>query len=123
MYNYRALSRAAPQQNLINDGDYMTDEKTQASAGVASDLNAELEAFGWRHMDSAPKNDIRVLILYKLHDGFHVEIGRYFEIQVKTLPQIGEDLKIRLDVISGWNTPFCRDPIAWQPLPIPTSKL
>ena len=100
----------------------MTENTTQADECL-SRLTAELEAFGWRHMDSAPKNDIRVLILYKLHDGFHVEIGRYFEIQVKTLPQIGEDLKIRLDVISGWNTPFCRDPIAWQPLPIPTSKL
>ena len=41
--NYRALSRAAPQQTLINDGDYMTDEKTQQSIGVASDLNAELD--------------------------------------------------------------------------------
>lgn len=41
--NYRALSRAAPQQNFINDGDYMTDEKTQQPLGVASDLNAELE--------------------------------------------------------------------------------
>ncbi len=40
--NYRALSRAAPQQTLINDGDYMTDEKTQQPLGVASDLNAEL---------------------------------------------------------------------------------
>jgi len=40
--NYRALSRAAPQQTLINDGDYMTDEKTQQPIGVASDLNAEL---------------------------------------------------------------------------------
>ena len=40
--NYRALSRAAPQQFLINDGDYMTDEKTQQPLGVASDLNAEL---------------------------------------------------------------------------------
>jgi len=29
MPNYRALSRAAPQQFLINDGEYMTDEKTQ----------------------------------------------------------------------------------------------
>ena len=27
---------------MINDGDYMTDEKTQQPLGVASDLNAEL---------------------------------------------------------------------------------
>ena len=40
--NYRALRRAAPQQFLINDGEYMTVEKTQQSVGVASDLNAEL---------------------------------------------------------------------------------
>jgi hypothetical protein len=32
-----------PQQTLINDGDYMTDEKTQQPLGVASDLNAELD--------------------------------------------------------------------------------
>jgi hypothetical protein len=45
--NYRALSRAAPQQNLINDGDYMTEKKTQQPLGVASDLNAELDpAYG-----------------------------------------------------------------------------
>lgn len=42
--NYRALSRAAPQQNLINDGDYMTDKKTPKAAEAASDLNAELDA-------------------------------------------------------------------------------
>jgi len=41
--NYRALRRAAPQQFLINDGDYMTDEKTQQPLGVASHLIAELE--------------------------------------------------------------------------------
>jgi len=28
---------------MINDGDYMTDEKTQQPLGVASDLNAELD--------------------------------------------------------------------------------
>lgn len=28
---------------MINDGDYMTVEKTQQSTGVASDLNAELD--------------------------------------------------------------------------------
>ena len=43
-YNYCALRRAAPQQTFINDGDYMTDEKTQQPLGVASDLNRELEA-------------------------------------------------------------------------------
>ena len=41
--NYRALRRAAPQQTLINDGDYMTDEKTQQLLGASSDLNAELD--------------------------------------------------------------------------------
>jgi hypothetical protein len=30
---------------LINDGDYMTDEKTQQPLGVASDLIAELDTF------------------------------------------------------------------------------
>ena len=29
---------------MINDGDYMIDEKTQQPLGVASDLNAELDA-------------------------------------------------------------------------------
>jgi hypothetical protein len=37
-----ALSSAAPQQFFINDGDYMTDEKTQQPNRFASDLNAEL---------------------------------------------------------------------------------
>ena len=32
MPNYRALSRAAPQQNLINDGDYMTENNNTATA-------------------------------------------------------------------------------------------
>ncbi len=41
-YLTTALSRAAPQQTLINDGDCMIDEKTQQPNGVASDLNAEL---------------------------------------------------------------------------------
>lgn len=36
------IKPCSPQQFLINDGDYMTVEKTQQSTGVASDLNAEL---------------------------------------------------------------------------------
>lgn len=38
------IKPCSPQQLLINDGDYMTVEKTQQSVGVASDLNAELDA-------------------------------------------------------------------------------
>ena len=30
---------------MINDGDYMTDEKTQQPLGVASVLNAELDVY------------------------------------------------------------------------------
>ena len=35
---------ATPQQKLIRDGDYMTEKTTQQPLGVASDLNAELDA-------------------------------------------------------------------------------
>ena len=100
----------------------MTENTTQ-EAECLSHLTAELEALGWRHMDSAPKNDIRILLLYKLYDGFRVEIGCYFEREAMIYPQIGDDLTSRIEIFKGWNTTFCCEPIGWQPLPIPTSKL
>ncbi len=100
----------------------MTEDNTQL-AECLSHLTAELEAFGWLHMDSAPKNDNRILLIYKLHDGFRAEIGCYFEREAMIYPQIGEDLTPRFEIFKGWNTPFCCEPVGWQPLPIPTSKL
>lgn len=100
----------------------MTENNTQA-AGCLSRLTAELEASGWLHMDSAPKNDIRILLLYKLHDGFRVEIGCYFEREAMIYPQIGDDLTPRIEIFKGWNTPFCCEPIGWQGLPIFNTKL
>lgn len=97
--------------------------ETQKAARATSHLTHELEALGWRHIDSAPKDDIKILLIYKLHDGFHCEIGCYFECESMIYPQIGEDLTPRLEVLKGWNTPFCFEPLGWQPLPIPTSKL
>ena len=99
-----------------------TDKQTEA--GLASHLTQELEALGWRHIDSAPKEDCKkIMLLYHLHDGYDVETGCYFERDATIYPQIGDDLTPRVEIFKGWNTPFCCDPIAWQPLPIPTSKL
>lgn len=91
--------------------------------GATSHLTQELEALGWRHMNSAPKNNIRILLIYKLHDGFRAEIGCYFESEEMIYPQIGEDLTPRIEVLKSWNTPFCCEPLAWKPLHIPNSKL
>ena len=100
----------------------MKDKQTEAE--LASHLTQELEALGWRHIDSAPKEDCKkIMLLYLLHDGYDIEMGCYFERESMIYPQIGDDLTPRVEVFKGWNTPFFCDPIAWQPPPIPTSKL
>ena len=106
----------------------MTDEKTQQPLGVASDLNAELEAFGWRHMDSAPKDETKVLLLYCTGLGYEVEKGEWYKIEKNDYILANKEQKLyrkkRVIIHKGWNTPFAMiNPIAWQPLPIPTSKL
>ena len=52
----------------------MTENTTQA-AECLSHLTAELEAFGWRHMDSAPKDETKVLLLYCTGLDYEVEMS------------------------------------------------
>ena len=105
----------------------MTDKTTQA-AGCLSRLTAELEAFGWRHMDSAPKDETKVLLLYCTGLGYEVEKGEWYKIEKHNYILVDKEQKLyrkkRVIIHKGWNTPFAMiNPIAWQPLPIPTSKL
>ena len=105
----------------------MTDKTTQ-SAECLSHLTAELEAFGWRYMDSAPKDETKVLLLYCTGLGYEVEKGEWYKIEKNDYILANKEQKLyrkkRVIIHKGWNTPFAMiNPIAWQPLPIPTSKL
>jgi hypothetical protein len=105
----------------------MTENTTQA-AGCLSRLTAELEAFGWRHMDSAPKDETKVLLLYCTGLGYEVEKGEWYKIEKHNYILVDKEQKLyrkeKVIAHEGWNTPFAMiNPIAWQPLPIPTSKL
>ena len=105
----------------------MTENNAQ-SAGCLSRLTAELEAFGWRHMDSAPKDETKVLLLYDGNLGYEVEKGEWYKIEKHNYILVDKEQKLyrkeKVIAHEGWNTPFAMiNPIAWQPLPIPTSKL
>lgn len=105
----------------------MQKDNTQ-SAGCLSRLTAELEAFGWRHMDSAPKDETKVLLLYCTGLGYEVEKGEWYKIEKHNYILVDKEQKLyrkeKVIAHEGWNTPFAMlDPVAWQPLPIPTSKL
>ena len=71
--NYCALRRAAPQQTFINDGDYMTDEKTQQPLGVASDLNAELGILLTRQVVHAKDEILKKAITSRLGEEWTIE--------------------------------------------------
>ena len=103
-------------------------EKTTQAAECLSHLTDELEAFGWRHMDSAPKDETKVLLLYCTGLGYEVEKGEWYKIEKNDYILANKEQKLyrkkRVIIHKGWNTPFAMiNPIAWQPLPIPTSKL
>ena len=105
----------------------MTDKTTQA-AGCLSRLTAELEALGWRHIDSAQKGETKVLLLYCTGLGYEVEKGEWYKIEKHNYILVDKEQKLyrkeKVIAHEGWNTPFAMlDPVAWQPLPIPTSKL
>jgi len=105
----------------------MTANTTQA-AECLSRLTAELEALGWRHIDCAPKDKTKVLLLYGGKLGYEVEKGEWYKIEKNDYILVDKEQKLyrkeRVVVHEGWNTPFAMlDPVAWQPLPIPTSKL
>ncbi len=105
----------------------MTENTTQA-AECLSHLTSELEAFGWRHMDSAPKDETKVLLLYCTGLGYEVEKGEWYKIEKHNYILVDKEQKLyrkeKVIAHEGWNTPFAMiNPIAWQPLPIPTSKL
>lgn len=105
----------------------MTENTTQA-AECLSRLTAELEALGWRHIDSAPKDETKVLLLYCTGLGYEVEKGEWYKIEKNDYILVDKEQKLyrkeKIIVHEGWNTPFAMiNPIAWQPLPIPTSKL
>ena len=105
----------------------MTENTTQA-AECLSRLTAELEALGWRHIDSAQKGETKVLLLYCTGLGYEVEKGEWYKIEKNDYILANKEQKLyrkkRVIIHKGWNTPFAMiNPIAWQPLPIPTSKL
>ena len=93
-----------------------------------SRLTAELEALGWRHIDSAQKGETKVLLLYCTGLGYEVEKGEWYKIEKHNYILVDKEQKLyrkeKVIAHKGWNTPFAMiNPIAWQPLPIPTSKL
>ena len=103
-------------------------ENTPQAAECLSHLTAELEALGWRHIDSAPKDETKVLLLYCTGLGYEVEKGEWYKIEKNDYILANKEQKLyrkkRVIIHKGWNTPFAMiNPIAWQPLPIPTSKL
>ncbi len=105
----------------------MTENATQA-VGCLSRLTAELEALGWRHIDSAQKGETKVLLLYCAGLGYEVEKGEWYKIEKHNYILVDKEQKLyrkeKVIAHEGWNTPFAMlDPVAWQPLPIPTSKL
>ena len=105
----------------------MTANITQA-AECLSRLTAELEALGWRHIDSAQKGETKVLLLYCTGLGYEVEKGEWYKIEKHNYILVDKEQKLyrkeKVIAHKGWNTPFAMiNPIAWQPLPIPTSKL
>ena len=98
------------------------------SGRVSIPLQRELEAFGWRHIDSAPKDETKVLLLYCTGLGYEVEKGEWYKIEKNDYILANKEQKLyrkeKVIAHEGWNTPFAMiNPIAWQPLPIPTSKL
>jgi len=58
---------------LINDGDYMTDEKTQQSIGVASDLNAELGILLTRQVVHAKDEILKKAITSRIGEEWTIE--------------------------------------------------
>ena len=101
---------------------------TPQAAECLSHLTAELEALGWRHIDSAQKGETKVLLLYCTGLGYEVEKGEWYKIEKHNYILVDKEQKLyrkeKVIAHEGWNTPFAMlDPVAWQPLPIPTSKL